>query len=49
MLLYHLLNVQPRIAFRVQTATGSSPAEEAAVDSVQLWQALLNRTDSVDC
>ncbi|CAE7634752.1 ylbC [Symbiodinium sp. CCMP2456] len=33
------------IAFRVQTAAGSSPAEEAAVDPVQLWQAVVSNED----
>eukprot|EP00439_Symbiodinium_sp_Y106_P073313 s472_g13.t2 len=36
------------IAFRVQTATGSSPAEEAAVDSVQLWQAVIRDQVAAD-
>ena len=37
-LLRDVRHLRLRIAFRIQTATGSSPAEEAALDPAHLWQ-----------
>ncbi|CAE7507058.1 ylbC [Symbiodinium natans] len=36
------------IAFRIQTATGSSPAEEAALDPAHLWQAQAERAEEAE-